>query len=504
MNTGEVFGAYDRVFAFVDERADAAEAARRRPVLHRRMLDELAALAATDGVLPRRARAAFFRRARAHHRRYRVPGTEGRTRPRHTLLRLGAHRTYRALRAARWLRKRLGRVATGLLRTVRAGTRRLHYAVQRRLPLRADRAVFTAYGHGGYSGNPAAIEEKVRELAPHIRTFWISEAACRHTVPTGTRGLRPGTFAYWTALARSAYLVSDTGFDHRLVKRKRQILLQTHDGTPLKSVGLDLLDRPAAARATDLARPLADAGRWDYSLSANRHSTLVRERAFLLSGTTLEYGHPRTDVFRRATAADIARLRASLGIPAGAIAVLYAPTYRDYRRGQCELLDPERVARSLGPRFVLLARAHPAYGAPLPYTPHPRILDVSGHPSVERLCLASDALLTDYSSLMFDYAALDRPIVIHDADREAYEAARGTYFDLRGFPPGPVARTEDELIDIFTTGHWRGSRSSELRTAFRGRFCPYDDGRAAERVVRHVFLGSPGEAADSPGPVPPG
>ena len=90
---------------------------------------------------------------------------------------------------------------------------------------------------------------------------------------------------------------------------------------------------------------------------------------------------------------------------------------------------------------------------------------------------------------MFDYANLDRPIVLHADDREAYEAARGTYFDLRAFPPGAVARSEDELIDIFATGHWRGSRSTQLRSAFRERFCPYDDGRAAERVVRHVVLG---------------
>jgi hypothetical protein len=90
---------------------------------------------------------------------------------------------------------------------------------------------------------------------------------------------------------------------------------------------------------------------------------------------------------------------------------------------------------------------------------------------------------------MFDYANLDRPIVIHTDDREAFEAARGTYLDLRAFPPGAVARSEDELIDIFATGHWRGSRSAQLRAVFRERFCPHDDGRAAERVVRHVVLG---------------
>jgi CRISPR system Cascade subunit CasB len=129
---------------------------------------------------------------------------------------------------------------------------------------------------------------------------------------------------------------------------------------------------------------------------------------------------------------------------------------------------------------------------PGPVPPNDRIIDVTGHPSVESLCLASDALVTDYAPLMVDYANLDRPIVLHLDDWEAYEAARGIYVDLRAFPPGAVARNEDELIDIFVTGHWRGSRSAQLRSAFRERFCPYDDGRAAERVVRHVVLGERG------------
>jgi CRISPR system Cascade subunit CasB len=190
---------------------------------------------------------------------------------------------------------------------------------------------------------------------------------------------------------------------------------------------------------------------------------------------------------------DVDRLRASLGIPEGAIAVLYAPTHRDYRRARHTTLDLEHVLRRLGPRFVLLARAHPTDGARIAEHPGGRLLDVTGHPDIARLCLASDVLVTDYSSLMFDYAGLDRPIVIHAADDDwaAYEAARGTYFDLRSFPPGAVARSEDELIGIFTSGHWRGSRSTQLRAAFRERFCPYDDGRAAERVVRRVVLGEP-------------
>lgn len=227
-------------------------------------------------------------------------------------------------------------------------------------------------------------------------------------------------------------------------------------------------------------------------LSANRHSTLVWEKAYPSASescATLEYGYPRNDIYQRATAGDVARLRASLGIPEGALALLYAPTHRDYRRGRPSLLDLVPLLRVLGPGSVILHRAHYSYGAAPVLEPHPRIIDVGGHPCVEALALASDALLTDYSSLMFDYANLDRPVVIHCGDREAYEAARGTYFDLRACPPGAIAHNEDELLDIFATGHWCGARAARLRAAFRDRFCPYDDGHAAERVVRRVFLG---------------
>lgn len=484
----DVFEQYDRAFAYIDERPELAHW---RPLLFRRMVEHLTSVYSRRHRLPREARAEFLRTVRAHCLRYRTPGApvRARARLRQTLLRLGSHRTYRALWAAVRLGRGAGRLVRGLAGRVRAGTLRVHYRVQRLLPLRADRAVFSAYGGRGYVCGPAALENAFRTYAPGIRTFWVAHPEHHHTLPVATRRVPPGSFAYWTALARAKYLVNNVDFDRRLVKRRGQVLLQTQHGTPLKRMGLDLRDRPAAARSTDFTTVLRGSDQWDYVLSANRHSTLVWERVYPSAYTTLAYGSPRNDVFLKATSPDVARVRENLGIPEGAVAILYAPTYRDYRHTQRAHLDLERVLRKLGPRFVVLARAHHAYEAPLTDLSHGRLLDVTGHPSVEDLCLASDALITDYSSLMFDYANLDRPIVIHTEDWDAYEAARGTYFDLRSFPPGAVARSEDELIDIFATGHWRGSRSTQLRAAFRDRFCQYDDGRAAERVVRRVVLG---------------
>ncbi|MGW7454031.1 bifunctional glycosyltransferase/CDP-glycerol:glycerophosphate glycerophosphotransferase [Streptomyces sp. NPDC054787] len=501
----DVFDQYDRVFGYLGGRP---ELERWRPAVHRRMAEHFCALYADRRRLPRASRAEFFKRASTLLRRYRSPGRAGglplpssRTdRVRHLLMRLGVRRTYRALSVLRSCALASAHGAASLLQGLREAALRLHYRLQRLLPLRRDLAVFSAYWHGGYACNPAAIEATLRELAPGMRTAWICDPAHAATLPRETRPLRPGSAAYWTALARASYLVTNVNFDRALVKRPGQILLQTQHGTPLKRVGLDLQDRPAATPTTDFAGLLRGADQWDYLLSANRHSTLVWEKAVPSSYTTLEYGYPRNDVFHRATRAEVLELRERLGVPAGSTVILYAPTHRDYRRSRPDHLDFERVLRDLGPRFTILSRTHLTYAdAPPRADTHPRLIDVSSHPSVEELCLASDALVTDYSSLMFDYAALDRPIVIHADDWEAYEAARGTYFDLRACPPGAIARTQDELVDIFTTGHWQGSRSAQLRAAFRARFCPYEDGNAAERVVRRVFLG---QSQDLPAPIP--
>ena len=97
-------------------------------------------------------------------------------------------------------------------------------------------------------------------------------------------------------------------------------------------------------------------------------------------------------------------------------------------------------------------------------------------------------LLTDYSSIMFDYAVLDRPIVIHAPDWEAYKTLRGVYFDLMTEHPGVVTRTEPEVVEALRTDAW-SEDAARARAAFRARFCALEDGRAADRVVRRVWLG---------------
>ncbi|OSC73189.1 glycosyl transferase [Streptomyces sp. BF-3] len=378
-------------------------------------------------------------------------------------------------------------------RYVRRQVMRAAYRTDLRRPLDPNLAVYGAYWNRGVACNPAAVHAKARELAPHIRGVWAVSSRHRDRMPPGVPYVIEGSRSYWRAMATATYLVNNSSFPGGFTKRPGQRYLQTHHGTPLKTMGLDQRAYPELARKADFAKILAHVGQWDFSLSANPHSTEVWDRVYPGSYQRLDLGYPRNDVYFTATAEDIAKIRAELGIRADQTALLYAPTHRDYREGFVPDLDPERLARELGTEYVVLVRAHYFYGrsAGLGSAPAGRVLDVTAHPRVEELCLAADALITDYSSLAFDYACLDRPIVVHAPDWDAYRTTRGTYFDLLsgwfGDTPGPVTTTSDELVEVFRAGEWRSPASAALRTAFRERFCPYDDGHAAERVVRRFF-----------------
>ncbi|MFF9268871.1 bifunctional glycosyltransferase/CDP-glycerol:glycerophosphate glycerophosphotransferase [Streptomyces rochei] len=444
--------------------------------------------------LTARERRTFFRRASRLYRRHRPAGFRtpgGRIGVQHRLLAAGSYTGFRALRAA-------NRTAGGLLRRLPRpqGLRtRLLYRRHLRRPLDPGLVVYCAYWGRGYTCNPAAIHAKARELAPHLRSVFLVEADQAHTVPKDVDHAVIGSRRYWEVLARATYLVNNANFAEGVVKRPGSVHLQTQHGTPLKTMGVDQSTYPVVAAASgSFTKLLGRVDRWDYNLSANRHSTRMWERAYPGSYEQLEYGYPRNDVYCTATAEDVARVRRALGVPEGSTAVLYAPTHRDWEAGfGAGALDLEAFCEAAGEDVVVLLRAHYFYDRGGRSAPSGRVIDVTAHRSAEDVCLAADALITDYSSIMFDYANLDRPIVVYADDWEVYRETRGVYFDLMAAPPGPVARTPEELARIFRDGSWAGPESTALRAAFRERFCEFDDGRAAERVVRRVLLGEPPE-----------
>jgi CDP-glycerol glycerophosphotransferase (TagB/SpsB family) len=271
------------------------------------------------------------------------------------------------------------------------------------------------------------------------------------------------------------------------VKRPGQIHLQTHHGTPLKTMGLDLVNAAHSSLGLNFRRLMRRVQRWDYSISANEFTTEIWERVYP-SGTyeSLETGYPRNDELARATDADRARIRADLGLDDAAQVLLYTPTHREYTKQYLPLLDPVVLAESLGPTWTILMRSHYFYRDATTGS-HPRVVDVASHPSIEELSIASDVLVTDYSSLMFDFAVLDRPIVIYAPDWDEYRTQRGTYFDLMAQPPGAVTTTQEELTRLLLDGRHDDQASTAARTTFRARFASLEDGDASRRVVERIW-----------------
>ncbi|MFD4256080.1 CDP-glycerol glycerophosphotransferase family protein [Streptomyces sp. NPDC058534] len=497
----DVFDQYQRVFDYLDAHEELTEW---RGPLFRKMADHYLTILERPGRLPQDARAEFFHRASADYRA-RVP--KGYTRPaggrghKYGMLERDAYTTMVSALAAVKFRQRVKtRTRTALNRSKR-GAMGAFYQSQLRLPLDDNLVLFSAYWSRSVSCNPAAIDAELARLAPGMRRVWAVRAENAHLAPKGVKVVRVGSREYWAALARAKYLVNNVNFADSVVKREGQIHVQTHHGTPLKTMGLDQRKYPASTDM-DFEKLLERCDRWDYSISSNQFSTMVWERVYPCSYTTLETGYPRNDALVNATSEDVRAARAALGLADGAKAFLYMPTHREYQPGFTPPLDLGRFARELGPDATLLVRGHYFYGNSSPHIAElrrtGRIVDVSGHGRVEDLYLAADALITDYSSAMFDYAVLDRPIISYVPDWDVYSAVRGTYFDLLQEPPGAVATTQTELLRLLASGAYDSRETTERRDVFRRRFCEFDDGHAAERVVRRVFLGE-----ESPLPVVP-
>jgi len=472
-----------------------------RGLLFRRMLWHFLRVLRHDARVPSGSKRRFFRQMTENYHRYLPPGgyplPGGGDGLRCRLVARGAYRTFRVadwgLAVARAAQRVSARPRRRLAKRLRQAVGHLYYQVQRRLPVDRSLAVYAAYWYRGVTCNPAAIAAKAAELAPQVRATWVVGPARVGTVPPGTDYVVAGTLPYYRAIARAGYLINNVNWPNHLVKRRGATHVMTHHGTPLKMMGMDQMDHPASVRDANFPAQMRRADRWDFSVTANAHTSIAWQRAYPCDYETLEVGYPRNDRLATATEADTTAAREMFGIRPGRRVVLYMPTHREWLPVGTPVLDVEQLSDALGPDTVLLVRAHYFYvpagragrsrsGAAR------RIVDVSGHPVVEDLYLAADVLVTDYSSAMFDYAVLDRPLVIYAPDWPVYRELRGVYFDLMAEPPGAVATDFPELAEIFRSGADTDPAAAARRAAFRSKFCYLDDGGAAERVVRRVFL----------------
>ncbi len=318
-----------------------------------------------------------------------------------------------------------------------------------------------------------------------------------------------GEDEYFRAVAKAGTIIINTRLPEYVIPKPNQVFIQCWHGTPLKRLGYDVPDEAGGAlnTASELAdRFGADMRKWTYLLSPSPYTSLHLADAFGLpeerrSEVIIEEGYPRNDALACALRDEDAQSKAidaliqeGLYIPKGKKLLLYAPTYRDdsYTSGlgySMELdLDFNKMQKAFGDEWVILFRPHYHIANEFDFSAYEDfVVNAARVEDVNELYIAADALLTDYSSVMFDYAILRRPIVLFAPDAEHYEASvRGFYFPLSEVP-GALCSTTEEVIDALRALDTYEVDYKEKYTRFLEKFAPLDDGEVSRRVLDKVF-----------------
>ncbi|MER7579364.1 CDP-glycerol glycerophosphotransferase family protein [Kitasatospora sp. NPDC097691] len=370
------------------------------------------------------------------------------------------------------------------------------YPAARRAPLR-EAVLYDVFGGRGYADSPRAVHaELVRRSVPLAHLWAVDDAQA--AVPAGVTPVRVWSPEWYRALATCRYLVGNTHFPDFLERRPGQVVVQTWHGSLLKRIAHDV-ENPWLADHGYLAALDRETPQWSLLLSPSPFATPILRRAFRYGGEVLESGYPRNDVLARPDARTAAAVRRRLGVPDGKRIVLYAPTWReDQRRGDGDgfrldlRLDLDHARRLLGRDHVLLVRPHAHVREPLPGAGDGFRYDCGDYPDPQELLLVADVLVTDYSSIMFDFAITGRPMYFFTYDLEHYrDTLRGFYFDFEPNAPGPLVPTSAELLgalrELADNGGGLPPGYAERYRRFQAEHCALDDGGAARRVVDRML-----------------
>jgi len=253
-------------------------------------------------------------------------------------------------------------------------------------------------------------------------------------------------------------------------------------GTPLKTLGLDVPgDFPTKKSEEDFIKKCK---RWNFLCVQSKFVGDIVRSCFLFEKKVLNDGYPRTDIlYTKNNAEDIGKIKEKLGLPKDKKVILYAPTWRIKNKFDL-MLDIESLRRRLSKDYVFILRLHQfsSKGWTQPVEDG-FVYDLSEYDSAEELYLVSDVLVTDYSSVMFDYSILDRPIILFTYDFEEYsEKLRGTYFDIKSIPPGPILYTSREVEDAIANLDDTEKKYKSLRKQFQDKFIEYETDHSSKSI----------------------
>ncbi|WP_324173541.1 glycosyltransferase [Staphylococcus pseudintermedius] len=295
---------------------------------------------------------------------------------------------------------------------------------------------------------------------------------------------------YLKALTESKFLINNATFPAYFTKKPEQVYINTWHGTPLKHMGFDVKNNLKGSQNT-MKNFLAS----DYMISPNAHTTNIFKHAFkldgLYSGEILEIGYPRIDLTINTTANEAREYLAEhLNLKKNPI-ILYCPTWRgknvnDPENSLLNVFEEIKLLNQKLPHQVLV-KVHPFVYSKAKEMPELKPYLVPDFLDTNQLMPAVDLMITDYSSIFFDFLVTDKPIVFYVPDLDKYQNERGVYIDLCALP-GPVADNIQDVITLVSNESYKDADVQEKYAKFKHNFVNYENGSVTERLIESVFL----------------
>lgn len=378
------------------------------------------------------------------------------------------------------------RIIGALRRRGAAYVRKLQYQPGK-LPIEKGVVLFDSFNGKVIGDNPLAIYLELQKARPDLKFFWTIRG--NNEAPVGATGVRFETKQWLDLLSTAEYIVANNLLPWYFRKVSGQTYLQTWHGTPLKRLGYDMSSGSLSKSYLDtMAR---DVAAWDYLISPSAFCSDVLPRAFGYRGKVLETGYPRNDRLKTHNSVDRQKIRESLGVPdSKTVLILYAPTWRDYTltvAGHWDLVSFLSPGVTLPGAFQIMFRGHTNTHNVNSAKAAGKHLDVTKYPDVTDLYIAADVLITDYSSVMFDFSVTGKPMIFLVPDLDRYQAERGFYFDFVTTSPGPIVASESEVLGILSKLPETSKSFQNAYQDWQQTFNSLEDGNAAKRVIGAVW-----------------
>lgn len=355
-----------------------------------------------------------------------------------------------------------------------------------------DAVVFSANMGTGSADSALEIFKAIRHRRPTWALYWaVTDYSVQ--VPDGAIALVRQTERWYEVLSRARLIVNNYGGIAGYGNRSYQRYLQTWHGTPLKHIGDSEFRNDSRSYARKKMIAEKEAQEWDWVLSPSRFVSEVIRNDLYFDGKILELGYPRNDALANSTDSSMQECRSRIGIDSNAKVLMYAPTFRDvsatgFSSPLVDYLELDKVAAELGDEWIILLRGH-SFNARSDDRDRSstRVLDVTKYPNVNDLMIACDVMVTDYSSIMFDFLVTGKPIVYFAPDVDEYAANRGMYFDYCDVLAGEIATTQEELVrQVSAISDTDSVQPSGDYLRQKERFAPLDDGGATVRVLNEI------------------